>query len=67
MEPPYREKGLARALLDAIRADMGELGEERLYLVTDHKGFYESCGWEFLALVSDLEGRPERMYTAKTH
>ena len=66
VEPPYRGRGLARALLDAVRADMGVLGEDRLYLVTDHVGFYERCGWEFLTLVHDIEGVPERMYTAKT-
>ena len=66
VEPLYRGRGLAHSLLDAIRADMGELGEERLYLVTDHTDFYEKCGWEFLTLVNDLEGRPERMYAAKT-
>lgn len=66
VEPPYRGKGLARALLNAVRADMGELGEERLYLVTDHVGFYERCGWKFLTLVKDPEDRTERMYTVKT-
>lgn len=66
VEPPYRGRGLARALLNAVRADMGTLGEGRLYLVTDHVGFYEKCGWEFLTLVQDTEGAPERMYTAKT-
>lgn len=66
VEPLYRGRGLAHSLLDAIRADMGELGEERLYLVTDHTDFYEKCGWEFLTLVNDLEGRSERMYAAKT-
>ena len=66
VEPPYRGRGLARALLDAVRADMGALGEDRLYLVTDHVGFYERYGWEFLTPVHDIEGVPERMYTAKT-
>ncbi len=66
VEACCRGKGLARRLLDEVRRDMGRLGEERLYLVTDHVGFYEKCGWEFLTLVSDLEGQPERMYTAKT-
>lgn len=66
VEPPFRGRGLVRTLLNDIRKDMGELGEERLYLVTNHVGFYERCGWEFLTLVQDTEGAPERMYTAKT-
>lgn len=66
VEPPARGQGLARAVLDAIRRDMGTMGLDRLYLVTDHVGFYERCGWEFLTLVHDLQGEAERMYTAPT-
>lgn len=66
VEPPFRGRGLARTLLNAIRKDMGELGEERLYLVTDHVDFYERCGWAFFTTVTDSEGRQSRMYTAKT-
>ena len=34
-----------------------------LYLVTDHTGFYERYGWEFLCMVQG-DGEPEktRMY-----
>ena len=34
-----------------------------VYLVTDHVGFYERYGWEFLCMVS-CDGEPElsRMY-----
>ena len=35
---------------------------QKLYLVTDHTKFYEKCGWEFLCMVNDEEGIPERMY-----
>ena len=66
VEEGYRGRGLARELLDQVRLDMGSLGEERLYLVTDHVGFYERCGWEFLTMVHDPDGIPERMYTVKT-
>ena len=66
VEPPFRGRGLARTLLNDVRKDMGKLGEERLYLVTDHVGFYERCGWEFFTTVTDSEGKQSRMYTAKT-
>lgn len=66
VEPSFRGRGLARRLLCEVCLDMEAQGEERLYLVTDHVGFYEKCGWKFLTLVNDREGRPERMYTTKT-
>ena len=63
MEERFRGRGLAGHLLSAIRADMAGLGVERLYLVTDHVGFYERYGWQFLTTVRDDSGLEERMYT----
>lgn len=63
VEEPFRGRGIARALLDFARTEMARAGISRLYLVTDHTRFYERCGWEFLAMVHDTEGIPERMYT----
>ena len=48
VEPEFRGRGLARALLDAVRADLAGMGVETLYLVTDHTEFYERCGWQFV-------------------
>lgn len=65
VEEPHRGRGLARELLNAIRRDMGELGEERLYLVTSHTQFYEKCGWTFCTRVRDTDsGKEFRLYTA---
>ena len=47
VEESHRYRGIARLLLDSARRDMGKLGFETLYLVTDHEHFYERCGWEF--------------------
>lgn len=66
VEPAFRGQGLARALLDAVRADLAGLGVETLYLVTGHTEFYERCGWRFVGWVHDPEGAPERMYAAHT-
>jgi predicted acetyltransferase len=43
--------------------DMRAKGVTPLYLVTDHTGFYERYGWEFLCMVQG-DGEPEmtRMY-----
>lgn len=66
VEEDMRGQGLARELLEYIRADMGSLGVSDLYLVTDHTAFYEKCGWEFLTMVQEDGGALIRMYHAKT-
>ena len=50
-EEEYRKKGLAGKLLDKVVNDMKNKGIMPLYLVTDHIGFYERYGWEFLCMV----------------
>ena len=66
VEETHRGKGIARYILDYARKDLGRMGFEWLYLVTDHTGFYEKCGWEFLLMVRGVDGAMERMYAAKT-
>ena len=42
---------------------MGAKGVSPLYLVTDHVGFYERYGWEFLGMVREADGTGQtRMY-----
>ena len=62
-EPAYRSRGIAGRLLALACADMEARGVDTLYLLTDHTGFYERYGWEFLCPVTaDGEERPSRMY-----
>ena len=43
--------------------DLRSKGISPVYLVTDHEGFYERYGWEFLCMVScDGEDGLSRMY-----
>ena len=43
--------------------DLRAKGIDTLYLLTDHTGFYERYGWEFLCTVqADGEATPSRMY-----
>lgn len=65
-EEEYRCKGIAGKLLNMAVADMKEKGITPIYLVTDHVGFYERYGWEFLCMVQG-DGEPEmtRMYVHK--
>ena len=62
-EPDCRGRGIAGQLLNLAVDDMRSKGFSPLYLVTDHVGFYERYGWEFLCMVR-CEDKPEtsRMY-----
>lgn len=62
-EKDYRCKGIAGHLLNMVVEDMRGKGISPLYLITDHVGFYERYGWEFLCMVQgDGEPKMTRMY-----
>lgn len=62
-EEACRGKGIAGQLLTIVVDDMKSKGITPIYLVTDHTGFYERYGWEFLCMVQgDGESTPSRMY-----
>ena len=62
-EEDRRGRGIAGRLLNMAVEDMRAKGISPLYLLTDHEGFYERYGWEFLCLArGDGEDRPSRMY-----
>ena len=65
-EEEYRCQGIAGKLLNMVVEDMRSKKITPLYLVTNHTGFYERYGWEFLCLVQG-DGEPEmsRMYIHK--
>ena len=65
-EKEYRCQGIAGNLLNMVVEDMRSMGISPLYLVTNHTGFYERYGWEFLCMVQG-DGEPEmsRMYIHK--
>ena len=62
-EEEYRGKGIAGKLLNMTVEDLRSKGISPVYLVSDHIGFYEKYGWEFLCMVQG-DGEPEmtRMY-----
>ena len=62
-EEAYRCRGIAGNLLNMVVEDMRTRGVSPVYLVTDHTGFYERYGWEFLCMVQG-DGEPDmtRMY-----
>ena len=62
-EPAYRGRGIAGRLLDLVVEDCRSKGSSPIYLLTDHTGFYERYGWEFLCLAQgDGEETPSRIY-----
>lgn len=65
-EKEYRCKRIAGHLLDMAVEDLRSKGITPIYLVTDHTGFYEKYGWEFLCMVQeDNEPDMTRMYIHK--
>ena len=62
-EEAHRNKGIAGKLLNMVVEDMRGKDITPLYLVSDHIGFYERYGWEFLCMVQG-DGEPDmtRMY-----
>ena len=50
-EEAFRGQGIAGRLLEMFVDDMASKGVTTLYLVTNHVGFYERYGWEFLCMV----------------
>ena len=67
VEEDFRNRGIAGELLRFVCQDMNLQGINTLYLLTDHTGFYERYGWEFLCMVrGDGEERMSRMYVHRT-
>ena len=65
-EQDVRGNGIAGALLNFACEDMKKRGITTVYLLTDHIGFYERYGWEFLCMaLGDGEDNPSRMYVHK--
>ena len=65
-EESHRCQGIAGKLLNIAVEDLRAKGISQTYLVSDHTGFYERYGWEFLCMVQG-DGEPDmtRMYIHK--
>lgn len=62
VEEAYRNRGIAGEMLRFVCEEFAGYGTDTLYLVTDHTGFYERYGWEFLCMVQGSEEEMTRMY-----
>ena len=63
VEADCRGRRIAGDLLDLACRSLAEDGIGTVYLLTDHVGFYERYGWEYLCpVIQNGESVPSRMY-----
>ena len=63
VEESHRRRGIAGRLLEMAVEDLRRKGVSPVYLLTDHTGFYERYGWEFLCHArGNGEEKPSRLY-----
>lgn len=60
--PEYRGHRYAGILFDEVERLSREKGIEKVYLSTTHIGLYEKYGFEFFAMMEDIDGDPSRVY-----
>lgn len=60
--PEYRGHRYAGILFDEVERLSREEGIEKVYLSTTHIGLYEKYGFEFFAMMEDIDGNPSRVY-----
>ena len=61
IEPGYRRRGVARALMNAVEQEVRESGQDRLWLYTDGNSppllaFYKRLGFRPISVVPDWFG-----------
>ena len=64
VEPEWRGHALGARLIRRLRSDAARMGFDRLYLCTDHVGYYEKYGFEYLADGWHPWGESSRIYAA---
>ena len=62
VDEEFRNRGIAGFMLQYVCDDMAAMGYDTLYLLTDHTGFYERYGWQFLCMVWGSDEELSRMY-----
>ncbi len=62
IEEAYRGNNYVSLLLDAAKKDAKAGGFAHLYLATDHMGYYENFGFEYLATGYHPWGESSRIY-----
>lgn len=66
IEPHMRGKELGAALLEHGRKEAQKMGFSKLYLCTDHIGYYEKYGWNYFGDEESEFGGATRVYVIDT-
>lgn len=66
VEEPWRGHALGERLIRRLRSDAARMGFRQLYLCTDHIGYYERYGFEYVAQGWHPWGESSRIYAART-
>jgi len=64
IEEKYRGNSYGQLLIERIKQDTRKFGYEKLYLCTDHVGYYEHYGFEYIATGYHPWGDSSRIYMA---
>lgn len=62
IEPSYRGNNYSKQLIDKVIDDTKKAGYDKLYLCTDHIGYYEKFGFNYLAQGYHPWGEESRIY-----
>lgn len=62
VEEAHRGKSLGNLLISQIKSDAASAGYHKLYLSTDHIGYYEKYGFSFLCMGYHPWGESSRVY-----
>ena len=65
VEPAYRGRGCAGILIEKCREDARKGGYRKLYLCTDHIGFYERHGFYHIGTGYHPWGESSRIYVSE--
>ena len=63
--PAHRGHRYAGLLFDEVERLAKEEKVTQIYLSTNYIGLYEKYGWEFFAMMEDMDGDPSRVYVKK--
>lgn len=65
IEKDKRGKSLSKLLIDQVKRDARHTGFEKVYLCTEHVGFYEKFGFQYIGEGKYPDGDPSRIYEAE--
>ena len=66
IEEAFRGHAYGSKMLEHGRREAKWLGFQKLYLCTDHIGYYEKYGWGYIGTGYDTDGQPCRIYEIST-